>query len=336
MLSFFRGGPKLVVFGSRNISSLNEFLVDNFKGVITDLDNALEISDENSTIVFITEPGKRFAHYDDIKSIILLPVSSDEFFSGMFNTIGNNLILDCHIAPGILIMRTLGDCEKVIQSVQETYGGEIYPLHESLDRGTFNDTVICFTDKPIDKKNKLSDLNEKTLLVKINYHELNRKIRNQALRFLNEGLVGVDWNEINIRIYDRYSKYKLHYDRLCIILDNFDIGLVLGETWTKDYPRFMMSVLVYQVRLFTLMYPVEIKRILLGLEYLDDGERIVDLDLIFKNKKVDWPEAKDKNTKGYDRWQLGLKYRREILEKLDEDSIKKLYRIEDEIRKSRV
>lgn len=81
----------------------------------------------------------------------------------------------------------------------------------------------------------------------------------------------------------------MHYKRLAIVLDNMDIGLILGEMWTKDYPRFMMSVLVYQIRLFTLLSPLKIKEILLGLEYAYDGTRIVDFDLICKNKnRLDW------------------------------------------------
>lgn len=335
MLSIIRSGPKMIVFGSKDYKGLESFLITNLQGEKLELDSALELSDENSTIVLITQPYKNIAHYNDILSIVLFAMSSDEFFTRMFNLKGYKFIEDCHIAPGIILMRTMGDEKKIIESVKDEYGGKLLPLHKSLDEGTYNDSIICFTSLPLDKKIHLSDINEQTLLVNVDFPRLTRKLRIQALRFLNEGLVGVDWKEIYIRIYDRYSEYKLHYERLSIILDNMDLGIILGETWAKDYPRFMMSVLVYQIRLFTLKDPKEIKKVLLGLEYLENGERIVDFDLIYKNKKIDWPEVLDKENRGLDRWQLGLKFRNMIFKDLDEEMKSKILNCEKEIIKSR-
>lgn len=325
----------MIVFGSKDYKTLEDFLITNLQGEKLELDSALELSDENSTIVFITQPYKNIAHYTDILSIVLLSMSFDEFFTRMFNLKGYKFIEDCHIVPGVVLMRTMGDEEKIIEAVKDEYGGKLLPLNKSLDEGTYNDSIICFTSLPLDKKIHLSDINEKTLLVNIDFPRLTRKLRIQAIRFLNEGLLGIDWNEIYIRIYDRYSKYKLHYERLSIILDNMDLGIILGETWAKDYPRFMMSVLVYQIRLFTLKDPKEIKKVLLGLEYLENGERIVDLDLIYKNKRIDWPEVLDKENKRLDRWQLGLKFRDMIFKELDDEMKSKILNYEKEIIKSR-
>lgn len=335
MISILRCGPKLVVFGTTEIDKLCNFISDRLGGTITDLNSALEIAEEDSTVVLITDPGKKVAALSDVKKTVFIPIPSDTLFSEIINLGATSLISDSHISPGTLIMRTVGDFDKVLQSIESTYKGRTMSLFECLDAGTSNQTILSFTEKSLNQKISLNDLKQQHILIDKNSSELFRKMRTQVLRFLNEGLVGVDWNDLQIRIYDRYSKYKLHYDRLSLILDNIEPGLILGESWAKDYPRFLLSVLVYQIRLFTLLPPIDIKKILLGLEYLDDGTRIVDLDLIHRNNKIDWPQVMSKSTRKLDRIELGKIYRNEILDKLGDEDREKLFRMEDEILKSR-
>lgn len=337
MISMLRQGPKQIVLGSKDYIALKEFLVRNFKGIENqrDIIDAITIADEDNTIIWITEPDKKIAHSEDVKAAVIIPLTSDKFFSELINLKGAYLIEDSHISPGLLMMKIVGDYEKIIESVRETYEGKIMTLKECLDKGTSNQTIISFTQKPINQKLSVSDLENKHVLVDIESNKLNRRIRSQVLRFLNEGLKDSDWYDLQIRIYDRYSKYKLHYERLSLILDNLEPGLILGEGWGKDYPRFLMSVLVYQVRLFTLLSPVDIKGMLLGLEYLDDGTRIVDLDLMHRNKKVEWPEVIGKEYQTRNRMELGKILRNKLIERLENEDRERLYKIEDEILKTR-
>ncbi|WDC84305.1 hypothetical protein PL321_00130 [Caloramator sp. mosi_1] len=161
-------------------------------------------------------------------------------------------------------MRTQGDKDKIISSVAYEYQAKMLSIFDSLDIGESNQTIILFTDKPLNSKLTLNSFNSTTLLISENVNTVFSKLRTQALRFLNEGLIDKPWYELSIRIYDRYSKYDLHYKRLAIALDNLDIGFILGEMWTKDTPRFLLTVLVYQIKLFTLLPPTEIKRYYLG------------------------------------------------------------------------
>jgi hypothetical protein len=73
----------------------------------------------------------------------------------------------------------------------------------------------------------------------------------------------------------------------------------------------------------------------MGLEYLDDGTRICGLDLLSNHKKIEWTEVVDKETKGFGRVELALKYRREILNKLNEKDFARIKRYEDEILNTR-
>lgn len=335
MFSLVRTGPKLIVFGSNNVCDLSNLLRDNFNGVIMGLDQALEISQEDSTIIFITDPDKKIAHLSDVKSIVLVPQRSDFLFSSILNFKAYSYIQDSHIAPGTIIMRVLGDTKKIIESIRQTYDGKIMSIYECLDKGISNQSILSFTENPINKNLKLTDFKNEHILIDLPPHILHKRLVIQALRFLNEGLVDKDWYDLQIKIYDRYSKYKLHYERLSIILDNLELGLILGESWAKDYPRFLMSVLVYQIRLFTLLNPIEIKKLLLGMEYLEDGTRICDLDLIYKGKKVDWVETLETSTKSLTRQEVGLKYRKEIYSKLSNEYIEKLKKYDEEIIKTR-
>lgn len=337
MISMLRQGPKQIVLGSRDYMVLKNFLIKKFDAIEnnSDIVDAITIADEDNTIIWITEPGKKIAHISDVRAALIVQMTSDRFFSELINLNGAHLIDDSHISPGLLMMRIVGDHEKIIESVRETYAGRIMSLKECLDQGSSSQTIMSFTKKPINQKLSVSDLEKKHVLINMESNKLNRRIRSQVLRFLNDGLKDSDWYDLQIRIYDRYSEYKLHYERLSLFLDSLEPGLILGEGWGRDYPRFLMSVLVYQIRLFTLLTPVEIKEILLGLEYLEDGTRIVDLDLMHRNKKVEWPEVIGREYKTRNRMELGKILRNKILSGLKQEDLEKLNRIEEEIVKTR-
>jgi hypothetical protein len=332
MLSLFRLGPKMIVIGSKNPEELSNEILKNFSAVKTNLIDALNSTYENSTIIFITEPNKKIAHIKDIITTIYINMPSDEFYNNLINNRICDKINDIRTAPGIIVMRTQGDKDKIISSVAYEYRAKMLPIFDSLENGESNQTIILFTEKPLNSRLTINSFDSTTLLIDENITTISSKLRNQALRFLNEGLVDRPWYELSIRIYDRYSKYDMHYKRLSIALDNLDVGFILGEMWTKDTPRFLLSVLVYQIKLFTLLPPTEIKKILLGLEYTDDGTRIVDFDLIYKNKKIDWTEVKVNNL---ERKNLGMMFREEILKTLSDEQRQKLINLENIILNTR-
>jgi hypothetical protein len=79
--------------------------------------------------------------------------------------------------------------------------------------------------------------------------------------------------------------------------------------------------------------PNEIKKILLALEYLENGERIVDFDVYYKRKKLHWEDIRKANIKK--RSTLSLHYRHELYKQLEKDSIIGLKAMEDYIFASR-
>lgn len=335
MISIFRDGPRLIVLNSFYIDKLVEMFTMHFNGSLLALNDAFESAEEDHTIVFLTEPGKKKIMLSDVKAIVVVPIPADEWFSRLINGKMTDLIEDSHISPGLLIMRTVGDHDRIIDSVSETYNGSVLSFNECLNIGMANQTIISFTSHPVNRRLSLKDVHTKHVLIDMDIHKLQRKMRSQVLRFLNEGFHDKNWYDLQIRIFDRYSQYMLHHERLSLILDALDVGLILGESWGKDHPRFLMSVMVYQVRLFTLLDPIEIKKILIGLEHLDDGTRIIDLDLIYRGNKIEWPRAIGENRQAKSRNVLGKIYRKELLDKLNEEEKNLLGVLEEKVIKSR-
>jgi hypothetical protein len=213
-------------------------------------------------------------------------------------------------------------------------GGEIISYKQYITNDKTDSTIIGLTEKPLGKGIVLTDFNENFLMVKGEYGRIKRELRMQALRYLNIGIGNRDWNEIEIRIYDIYGAYELHYDRMMEVFEDLDIGLVLGESWSKDYPKALLSVQVYRVRFFTFHDPAELKRILFGLEYLEDGTRIVDYDVYYDNKKTGWNINLLKK-KREDRESQALIARNELFAKLSPDTLEKIKALEKEIIKTR-
>jgi hypothetical protein len=71
-----------------------------------------------------------------------------------------------------------------------------------------------------------------------------------------------------------------------------------------------------------------------GLEHLDDGTRIVDYDVYYQRKKMDWTDALQDGDPRL-RHLLGLKYRKEIYDRLSLQEADKIRLQEEEILKTR-
>lgn len=189
MLSLFRTGPKMIVLGTKNPDLLKNQLLDSFQATESDIVTALNYSCENSTIIFITKPNQKIAHSKDIISTIYINIHYEDFLTSIINQNLYTNIDDIRSAPGILIMRIQGDKEKIINSVAYEYQAEILPLLDSLNKGEANQTIILFTDKPLSNQISINSFEPSTLLVNKNINKLSSKLRNQSLRFLNEGLI---------------------------------------------------------------------------------------------------------------------------------------------------
>jgi hypothetical protein len=335
MFSLVRNGPKMLLIESTDIKGLKDYITEKYGDVEEHgLDSAFEKANEDHTILLIVEQINDIATAKDIVATFIVAEESDVILCKLINDKETNHLKKIRTAPRIIMVRAMGDMEKVIQEIQKDHGGSIGTFMDLWNSGNENGTLVAITDKPLHRSMGISDLYEKCLYSEKRSYPLFKSLRLQSLKYLNKGLGNKDWYEIEIRIYDRYSAYDLHYERLANILDFMDLGIILGESWTKDYPRFMMAVGVYRLRFFTFHDPKYIKKVLVGLEYLDDGTRIVDYDVYYQRKKMDWTDALQPGDPR-PRHLLGLKYRKEIFDHLSPQEVDKIRQQEVEILKTR-
>lgn len=336
MVSLVRNGSRSIYITTKDIDSLTSFLEENLNGKEMDIQVIQDRSKEYQTLVFISDLLSN--EKDEIKKVIsfLIPEEPVSVLSALISHGKSDIIETIRPGANLVIMRATGNLDTVIKAIQEDIGGELISYNQGIHNDNSDYTVIGVTEKPLSQGILASDFNKDFLIVKGLYGKIKSDLRMQALRYLNIGLGNKDWNEIEIRIYDMYGAYNLHYNRMIQVFDDLDIGLVLGESWSKDYPKALLSVQIYRVRFFTFKEPDELKRILLGLEYLVDGTRVVDYDVYYKNKKISWVDnlnRKERKTASRDK--IALVAQNELFQILNQETIKELEGIEKDIVKSR-
>jgi len=333
MLSLIRSGPKTLIIESTRLKQLKMHLNESFQTLPCTLDEAFESSTDEYTIIVVVEKLNEVVHVDDIKYVYLLNEDSDVVLCSIHNGQKYDLINRMRIAPRILVMRAFGDLDRVIQEITKDYQATTGSFMEMLDKHNSKGTILALTEHPLNKKLGLQDLYPVTLFVEEKYSPLRRNLRIHGLKYLNQGLGNKDWYELDIKIYDKYEAYMLHYRRLLKILEYLELGIILGESWGQDTALIFNVVGIYRVRFFTFYEPEYIKKILLGLEYLEDETRIVDFDVFYKRRKISWTDVKEANVRK--KIELSHKYRQHILQKLDQKQLSEIIELEQQIMATR-
>jgi len=324
-------GARLLFLRTENTEELKNFIVNNLNGSANEFEQSLEESVEDSTIVFITDKDPLKTDVDDAKYIILVKEPSSILLASILSSHLSGLICRADLGPALLIMRIAGDENKVVDRLQESYDGELISWKDGIKKGEKNDTLLALTSQPIGNKLGGRDFSENILLLPHPVNNVQKRLRPEGIVFITQSMEEGQWYELRINIYDSSGYYSEHYRRLMLVLNQLEIGMVLGETWTRDHALILYSVLAYQVRLFTVYPPQKVKRLLLGLEYNENGDRLVDFDLYHRNKKVSWIDV-GKRDKRRNKVEEGKQYREELFDKLPELTKDKLLQLELEIK----
>lgn len=331
MLSLTRSGPKMLVLTSDKLKLLREQLESDFHIEKCDIQEAFEKANENTTIIFLTNKRKDVLKLSDIEQVFFTDTQLEFILCKILNEDKYNNITHARMAPRVIIMRSYGDIEKIINEISKDYDGEVGLFSNFLEKHS-DGTLVVFTKSLLNEPVSLSNIYDKSVFIKRDYPSLIKGLKVHDLKYLNIGINKKDWYELIIKIYDIYGEYNLHYQRLLKVLENLQLGLILGEAWGKDAATIFMSVGIYRIRFFTFYSPEYIKKILVGLEYLEDGTRIVDLDLYNKRKKIYWSDVREEKL---DKIQLSKKYRLKIFSKLNHNEKNEIVELEKEILKTR-
>ena len=258
------------------------------------------------------------------------------------------------LGPTILLMRYTGSCETILARLEQRFGATRGDFDYGIEHGGRDDTLLALTELPLNERLSESDLAPALLLVRKSGARVFETLRREALVYITENLNTHEWYELRVNIFDSSERYDLHYRRLLTVLSGLELGMVLGERWTEDNALTLMSVIAFQVRLFTLSEPAFVKEMLVGLEYDDDGNRLVDMDLYYRNRKVTWAAARsgrpqggkrrvlewltarshtheEKSLSGSDKVSEGIRCRRRLLEKLPESAREELLSLDREL-----
>ena len=318
----FRMGPRYLFLRTENINDVTSFLVKSLKGEVVDFRQGMEKSSEYSSICFITDINHEKTYVEDAKKIVLVNDGSSSILSSIINSHACSLIHKVDIGPSLIVVRAAGNERKLIEKFKEIFNGREVDWIDGIGIGEKNDTIIAFTNRVL--SGPVADLMDIKLLIPQQAKYVKDKIRLEGLRLITQSLNDSQWYELRINIYDSYGEYEEHYNRLMFVLSKLEIGMVLGESWTKDFAVLLYSVLTYQIRLFTFFTPIEVKKILIALEYSIDGKRLVDFDLYYKNKKVYWHDVDNAKERKKEKHEQAKVYRKYMYEKLNREDIKTL------------
>ena len=341
MLKLVRSGYKTLILETPDIQAATEFISEHtcVVEVINPAPQSFEAhhdacatATDKHVFLYLVSTMKAKLEMNELKSLIKIEGEIFEILMQIVNHDSKRLISKSRMGPGIIIMKLIGDENEVINLVKEDFEAKSANMMTHLNEHS-QGTVISFTKGDITKPVSRESIHPISLHTDQDFKSVIQALRLQNLKYLNAGLHNEDWYELKIKIYDAYGHFDLHYKRLAYVLEKLDLGLILGESWGTDAATIFLSVGIYKVRFFTFYNPIHIKRILVGLEFLDDGTRVVDYDLYLKRRKIHWDALRDNEHKFRDA--LSHKFRQEIYSHLTDEEAAEMHEMEREILKSR-
>lgn len=192
--------------------------------------------------------------------------------------------------PQMIIFNSLGNSRPVLDKIQQEIPCERIVLEDALHRENHEGILVMFLKEDDQNGRRFY---EEALLADYDYGKLMSYLKIHAPRYLAKAFQPDEWHMVDLRIYDRYEAYNLQYKRITEAIKAMKLGYLVTETWNREVRTFEEPVGTYHIRLLTFLKPLQLKKYLIGLEYSRDGYRVVDLDLIWHNKKISWKDLLD-------------------------------------------
>ena len=238
--------------------------------------------------------------------------------------INSNLPVEkVHVESTLIFLRVPQKVDEALELIAEKYSGEVMDVRTALDEGEAGDTIIGITRQRLSSPIGPDEI-EGAVLIRRNflqvYRELSLDIPILLLKLMPE------WKEITIKIYDTDKRYEENIERLLMVMEDLDLGFVVGEGWDWDYPRPFMRVPVYKLRLLTWEDPVRVKFLLKGIEYVG-YKRLCDIDVFLEGKKIHWTSLGKYDSK----FELAKAAREELEKHLSEDVLRRLRELEERL-----
>ncbi len=334
MISLVRTGPESIAIKlSSEVSEIRHKLGAWGTLISLDAESALRKYGPTRRLVFLTarteEGAPLYETYVSENPLELL-------LTTLINSRMTGGIDSVSMMPGYIMMRLMGNLKRGIGAIQRDIGGEIIdrdPIFRPDIPGT--SSIIYFTPKSLAKSIPVEDMYNKALLVHTRSKgAIVQYLSLHGIEYLGDALGTPDWNDVEIKICDSDGLFDLHRQRLLTVTQGMQIGIVLEEKWEREQALTRRTIPVYMMKLYTPVDIQTIKKLAMGLEYNDRGQRFVDFDVYHGDRKISAFTELEKNP-GKTRNEIGIMNRNEILKNIDIDSINELIKLEAEIDRHR-
>lgn len=330
MISLIRTGPQSIALHiSSYVSEIRHKLAAWGVLVAIDPEGALRRYGPARRLVFLT------AHDEEGRTFKETYVSENPLELFLITLINSGLsggVEDVTMMPGYLMMRLMGDIDRGIEAMRRDMGGEIIdrdPVFRPDLPGT--SSIIYFTTKSLARTISIDDIHKRCLLIHSrSMGAIVQYLSVRGIEYLGDAMGTPDWNDVEIKICDSDGFFDLQRQRLHVVVQGMQVGVILEEKWEKEQALTRRAIPVYMMKLYTPFDIQSIKKLAMGLEYDAHGNRFVDFDVYHNDRKVSAFTELEKNP-GMTRNDIGIANRNDILKNLDIDSINELMRIETEI-----
>ncbi|WP_456366299.1 hypothetical protein [Thermococcus sp.] len=318
-MRFMRFGPSIIFLRTAHGDAVKKAIGEMFSVKEMPTDEVIRKSSEFETVLFVTDEWIKKTLPPKTGFLIKHGVSYV-----ISTVINRNLPVErVQVESTLIFLRVPEKVDEALGFIAERYGGKVTSLKDALDEGEAGDTVVGVT------RNRLSSLIgpeeiEGAVLVRRGFLQVYRELSIDAPLLLFKLLP--EWNELTIKVYDTEKRYEENIARLMMAIEDLDLGFVVGEGWDWDYPRPLMRVPVYKLKLLTWEKPEKVKFLLKGIEY-HGYKRLCDIDVFVGGKKIHWTSLGKFSSK----FELAKKAREELERGLSEDVLKKLREIEEKL-----
>jgi len=314
-----RFGPSIIFLRTPHEGAVRSALKEIFGVDEIPTDEAIRKSREFETVVFVTGEWKKETIPPE--RAFLVKCHAPVILSRIINS--KLPIEKVHVEGTLILMRVPDKIEEGLKLIADKYGGEIMDIRTAFDEGEAGDTIIGLARKKLNSPIGPEDI-DGAVLIHRDFLEVYRELSLDAPLLLLKLMP--EWNEITIKIYDTDKRYEENIERLMMVIEDLDLGFIVGEGWDWDYPRPFMRVPVYKLKLLTWEDPGRVKFLLKGIEY-HGYKRLCDIDVFVEGKKIKWTSLGEYSSK----FELAKAAREELEKHLSEDVIKRLGELDEKL-----
>lgn len=328
-MAFVRSGPRIIKIVPTDEVKFKSFIKNHFKIIELnkekcDLKSLISSMWKHQTLIYINSDNDFMSEFN-IEKALVVDTSLQNIIITAINHYEIAHIKSVEKAPRSIVMQVLSDPNDAVRAIAEDLKGIQVGKNEVLAHQN-EGTIVFFTKENINKKVNFNDLYHSAVYTTEHFAEVISELDEHSLKYINADADDTKWNEVTIAI-KLFIDQKTNYDRIRFMLDSLSAGIILKEGWVAESGWFSSGNMTYQMIVYTHLTPSELKKFLTSMEYLENGERVAEIELYSKKKRVHTDETELKEYGS--RENLSLHYRYELYKQMTPSDKQHLMSLED-------